>query len=214
MMNTRFLLGRSETKHITGFLDLACSYVLHFKNRIMFYENFETKIADSNDFIYLEDIIKEINRSAKERETGIEDRTVGYLKRKINERFAIIIIDRTNGKWAGFSSLEVWNHDKYASNTALIIRPEYRGLGLVKVLKSEIVTLARESFPGAKLFSLTANQAVIKANKSLGYVEVPFSKILEDPEFTEGYESEVDYFGLMRKGFNAEGKYVSMILDL
>lgn len=175
---------------------------------------FETRVADRSDFTYLSDIIKEINLSAKIRETGIENRTVGYLKRKINEHFAIIAIDRDTNEWAGFSSLEVWNHDKYVSNTALIIHPKYRGNGLVKDLKHEIIALARESFPGAKLFSLTSNPAVIKANRHLGYKEVSFSDIRNDPDFVEGYESEVDYFRLMEKGYNAEGKYVTMILDL
>ena len=176
--------------------------------------NFETKIADSSDFIYLPDIIKEINLSAKIRETGIEDRTVGYLKRKINEHFAIIAIDRKTNEWAGFSSLEVWNHDKYVSNTALIIQPKYRGNGLLKDIKHEIVMLAKESFPGAKLFSLSSSQAVIKANKLLGYREITYSEVYNDPDFSEGYESEVDYYKLMEKGYNAEGKYVAMILNL
>jgi GNAT superfamily N-acetyltransferase len=172
------------------------------------------KIANQSDFKYLPDIIDEINRSAKERETGIVDRTVGYLKRKINEGFAVIIIDKNNNEWVAFSSLEVWFHDRYVSNTALIVRPKYRGNGLLKILKTRIVQLAKELFPNATLFSLTASPAILKANLQLGYTEVPFDYFRNDQLFIEGNESEVDYFQLMNKGFNAEGKYVAMILDL
>ncbi|OJV39207.1 MAG: hypothetical protein BGO29_03055 [Bacteroidales bacterium 36-12] len=172
------------------------------------------KIANQSDFKYLPDIIDEINRSAKERETGIVDRTVGYLKRKINEGFAVIIIDKNNNEWVAFSSLEVWFHDRYVSNTALIVRPKYRGNGLLKILKTRIVQLAKELFPNATLFSLTASPAILKANLQLGYTEVPFDYFRNDELFIEGNESEVDYFQLMNKGFNAEGKYVAMILDL
>ena len=42
----------------------------------------------------------------------------------------------------------------------------------------------------------------------------PFDYFRNDQLFIEGNESEVDYFQLMNKGFNAEGKYVAMILDL
>ncbi len=65
-------------------------------------DNFEARVATKADFIYLHDIIKEINLSAKERKTGIVDRTVGYLKRKINEGFAVIIIDKTAASGPGF----------------------------------------------------------------------------------------------------------------
>lgn len=177
-------------------------------------EEFVAKVANTDDFVYLDDIINEINQSARLRKTGIEDRTVGYLKRKINERFGIIVIDKTSNEWAGFSCLEVWNHDKYVSNTALIIRPKYRGKGLLKIIKRKIVDLAKESFPDAKLFSLSANASVLKVNKDLGYKEVTFDSLRQDILFIEGNESEVDYFKLMEKGCNSEGNYVAMILDL
>lgn len=177
-------------------------------------EHFITTLATPRDFVYLEDIIQEINKSAQERKTGIVDRTVGYLKRKINEGFGIMTIDTITREWAGFSCLEVWNHDKYVSNTGLIIKPKYRGKGLLKGLKSKVIEVAQKDFPDAKVFSLSSNKSVIRVNEELGYKRVSFSEVMNDPDFNQGFESEVDYYKLMQKGFNAEGKYVAMILDL
>ena len=114
------------------------------------------------------------------------------------------------GEWVGFCSLEIWEHEKFIANTALIISNQYRGLGLSKEIKKEIFNLCRVNYPNSKIFSLTANPAVIQINQQLGFKTVPYIKILSDSYFLNGCNSWVNYKEIMKNG---HAGHVAMIFD-
>lgn len=150
-----------------------------------------------------------MNLSAARRGTGISSRTPEYIMEKMKQGLAVVALNADTQEWIGFCCIEVWDHKGYIANSGLIISSAYRGLGLSKKIKSRLFELEREKYPYAKIFSLTTCPAVISANTDLGYQQVPFSEVMNDPLFHQGCHSWVDYVALMHKG--SDSGYVAMI---
>ena len=170
------------------------------------------RVATSGDYKYTDDIIDEMAISAKKRGTGIGRRTPEYIRGKMNAGLAVIAINPDNNEWVGFCCIEVWQHEKYVANSGLIISPKYRGLGISKKIKIKTLELCRVKFPHARIFSLTTSPAVISVNHSLGYSNVPFTDILNDPLFLTGCNSWVNYIDLMNGRHNSS-PYTAMVFD-
>ena len=148
--------------------------------------------ANADDFSYAEEIVKEMEVSAKVRGTGIAKRSPEYIKEKMEAGNAVIAITH-NGIWGGFCYIETWTNGDYASNSGLIVSPKYRNLGLASRIKESIFDLTREKYPNAKLFGITTGLAVMKINSRLGYFPVPFSELTQDEEFWDSCQSCVNY---------------------
>jgi len=147
---------------------------------------------------YAEAICDEMFESAKARGTGIARRKPEYVARKIEEGKAVIALHR-DGQWAGFCYIETWGHGDYVANSGLIVSPEFRKVGLAKVIKKRIFELSREKYPKAKIFGLTTGLAVMKINSELGYEPVTYSELTQDEEFWKGCQSCINYNILMSK---------------
>lgn len=169
------------------------------------------RVATSEDYKYAAEIANEVAFSAQKRGTGINRRPADYFIDKMKKGIAVIATNPETGEWLGFCCIEVWDHEKYIANSGLIVSPSYRGLGVAREIKLKLFELGRKKFPFAKIFSLTANQTVIRVNKELGYVKVPFEKVLRDKLFNEGNQSWVDYVELMTH--KAHLNYVAMVFD-
>ncbi|MBS1750151.1 MAG: GNAT family N-acetyltransferase [Bacteroidetes bacterium] len=174
--------------------------------------NFIIRIATSGDYKYTDDIIDEMAISAENRGTGISRRTPEYIKEKMNAGLAVIAINPDNDEWAGFCCIEVWQHEKFVANSGLIVAPKYRGMGISKEIKIKLFELCRTKFPHARIFSLTTSPVVMGINKTLGYVTVPYSDILNDPLFLTGCNSWVNYVDLM-KDRHLSSLYIAMVSD-
>lgn len=152
--------------------------------------------ADASHLKYVDVILKTIEESAKVRGTGIARRKPEYIKLKILEGKAIIA---TNGEeFVGFCYIETWDHGQFVANSGLIVKPEYRGHGVAKRIKTTAFEISRKKYPGAKLFGLTTGLAVMKINTSLGYRPVTFSELTSDQAFWDGCQSCVNYDILQR----------------
>jgi len=147
---------------------------------------------------HAEAICDEMFESAKARGTGIARRKPEYVARKIEEGKAVIALHR-DGRWAGFCYIETWGHGDYVANSGLIVSPEFRKVGLAKVIKKRIFELSREKYPKAKIFGLTTGLAVMKINSELGYEPVTYSELTQDAEFWKGCQSCINYDILMSK---------------
>ncbi len=135
---------------------------------------------------YAEEICRVIEESSKERATGIAKREPAYIIKKISEGKAVIGISGGD-KFVGFCYIESWGEDKnFVANSGLIVAPEFRGLGVGKLIKEEIFRLSHKKWPHAKLFGITTSPAVMKINYSLGYRPVTFSQLTDDEEFWAG----------------------------
>ena len=161
--------------------------------------NFSIEVASEKHIPYVAEILQTIQEAAKDRGTGIAKRNPEYVAQKMREGKAVIAMD--GDKFAGFSYVECWDHGQFVANSGLIVKPEYRHMGLAKQIKTRIVALSQELFPNAKIFSLTTGAAVMKMNTELGFKPVTFQDLTSDPKFWKGCESCVNYDVLCRNNF-------------
>ena len=134
--------------------------------------------------------------SAQARKTGIALRSPEYIITKIEKKDAIIALD--GEKLIGFCYIETFTGGEYVSNSGLIVDPSYRGQGLAKTIKKEVLALAREKYPKAVVFGITTSPVVMNINFGLGYKPVPFSKLTKDDQFWNGCKTCVNFDVLTR----------------
>jgi GNAT superfamily N-acetyltransferase len=149
--------------------------------------NFTIAVTTPEHEIYAEAINNLIKESAKARGTGIAERKIEYIQKKINMGNSVIALD--GDKLAGFCYIETWGHGQYVVNSGLIVAPEYRRFGLATLIKERVFQLSREKYPAARIFGITTSLAVMKINSALGYEPVTFSELTQDPEFWSGCKS-------------------------
>lgn len=161
-------------------------------------EDFDVVVATADHAKFAQQICDEMAESAKARGTGIAKRTPEYIVRKMEEGKAVVAFHK-DGRWAGFSYIESWGHDRFVANSGLIINPEFRKMGLARAIKFRTFLLSLDKFPGAKLFGLTTGLAVMKINSDIGYRPVTYSELTDDNAFWKGCESCVNFSILMSK---------------
>jgi hypothetical protein len=156
------------------------------------------RIASPDDFKSAETITQEMEESAKARGTGIAQRTVEYICKKMEEGKAVIALTK-DGTWVGFCYIEAWEHGKYVANSGLIVSQAFRKTGAATQIKRRVFDLSREKYPTSKIFGLTTGLAVMKINSDLGYEPVTYSELTNDEEFWKGCRSCVNYDILVSK---------------
>jgi len=169
-------------------------------------------IATEKEAKHAKMISDEIHRSARVRNTGIATRSPEYIIQVITERRAVVAVDRDLDCIAGFSYIETWGHQRYVSNSGLIVFPDYRGQGLGGKIKKRIFELSRNCYPNAKLFGLTTSPAVMHINNKLGYHPVNYAQLTDDQMFWEGCKNCVNYKILLQKN-HKNCLCTSMIFD-
>jgi len=104
---------------------------------------------------------------------------------------ALIAVAEGGGSedWTGFCYLSTWEAGAFVSTSALIVRPEHRGRGLARELKTAALLLAERRYPTARPFGLSTSDAVARVNLSLGFREVAYRELPRDPAFWKGCES-------------------------
>lgn len=160
--------------------------------------DFDVMPAGAQHIHHARAIALEMEISAKARGTGIAKRSPELIAQKMLAGKAVIALSRDN-EWAGFCYIESWENDAFVSNSGLIIRPEFRKLGLARLIKKNIFELSRKKFPHAKIFGLTTSQAVMKINSFMNYEPVVYSEITKDEKFWEGCKSCVNHSILLSK---------------
>jgi len=163
-------------------------------------KNIEIEVAGEEHLRFIDDINDAIDLASKKRGTGIARRTHEYLENKMNEGKAVVAVDLKKDKFAGFCYIEAWQEKGFVANSGLIVVPEYRGMGLAKLIKKKAFELSRKKFPNAKLFGLTTGLAVMKINHELGYRPVTFSELTVDDHFWAGCQGCVNHDILERTG--------------
>lgn len=157
--------------------------------------------ATEEHYKYAEEICQTIEEAAKVRGTGIAKREPEYIKTKMREGKAVIALTN-DGRFAGFCYIESWGKEKnFVANSGLIVVPEFRELGLGKMIKKAAFELSRKKFPNAKLFGITTSPAVMKINYQLGYRPVTFAQLTDDEAFWKGCESCVNFDILKRTNY-------------
>jgi N-acetylglutamate synthase-like GNAT family acetyltransferase len=154
-------------------------------------------IATPDHFKYADEICELIEKSARQRGTGIAKRTPEYIKKKITDRQGIIALQ--GKELVGFCYIESWSDKQYVANSGLIVKPSFRGTGVATKIKKKAFEHSRKLFPEAKLFGLTTSLAVMKINSDLGYIPVTYSELTQDEAFWKGCSSCVNYDILKQK---------------
>jgi len=154
-------------------------------------------VSNISHIKYVDEILETIETSAKERGTGIAKRSVEYVEKKLKEQKAVIAISE-DGKFAGFSYVEIFDNGNFLVNSGLIVHPDFRKIGLAKRIKSRIFELSKELYPNAKIVSITTSLAVLKLNTDLGYKPVTFSELPQSESFWKGCATCVNYDVLTR----------------
>lgn len=153
-------------------------------------------VASAEHLQFVSEITKTIEESAKVRGTGIAKRDPKYIESKIVEGKAIIAL--SDNRFAGFCYIETWGNKQFVANSGLIVKEEFRGNGVAKLIKEAAFNHSRERYPEAKMFGLTTGLAVMKINSELGYRPVTFSELTSDDDFWKGCQSCVNYDILQR----------------
>ncbi len=164
----------------------------------MIVSDFSVVIATPSHTPFAQEICDEMASSAAKRGTGIAKRDPAYIAKKMAEGKAIIAFHK-DGRWAGFTYIESWEGEKYVANSGLIISPEFREIGLAKVIKRKAFALSIKRFPGSMLFGLTTGLAVMRINNSLGYKPVTYAQLTGDDKFWRGCESCINHHILVEK---------------
>jgi hypothetical protein len=184
------------------FLEYCLALILQTNHQIMKEEpegRVEIRIAQPADVKYVYPILKEMEDSARARGTGIAKRSPQGLCQKIYEGKAVIALGE-DGDWAGFSYIESWGSGEFVSNSGLIVNPVYRGRGVARGIKKEILRLSRSTYPAAKIFSITTGAAVMKLNHEFGFRPVTYAEITRDERFWDKCRSCVNYPILQSQG--------------
>jgi hypothetical protein len=155
-------------------------------------EQITIRLAEAGDIIYAEEIIEEMESSALARGSGISKRSPMDICEKILAGNAVIAVS-SEGNWAGFSYIAVWEVGKFVSNSGLIVPPAYRNTGIARGIKNKIFQLSREKYPTACIFSITSGSAIMKLNTQLGFEPVTYGEITKDETFWAGCKSCVNY---------------------
>jgi GNAT superfamily N-acetyltransferase len=158
--------------------------------------NIKIRKVEDEDVKYALLLSQMYKESAQARKTGIALRSPEYIISKIEKKDAIIALE--GEKLIGFCYIETFTGGEYVSNSGLIVDPSYRGQGLAKNIKKEVLALAREKYPKAVVFGITTSPVVMNINFGLGYKPVPFSKLTNDDQFWNGCKTCVNYDVLTR----------------
>jgi len=171
----------------------------------------EITIASSLHLGHVPEIEKALYEASLQKGTGIAVRSTAYLQEKIEEGKAVIALS-AEGRWAGFCYIESWGHNRFVANSGLIVSSSFRGLGLASEIKKRALELSAALFPGARLFGLTTNLAVMKINSGLGYKPVTFSELTDDDQFWKGCET-CPYYDILVRTKRDDCLCTAMIMD-
>ena len=158
-------------------------------------DGFEVLTAQEQHIKYIPDILAAIYEASQVPGNSIVMRDPNYLAQKMREGKAVIALHE--GSFAGFCYIECWEEERFVANSGLIVKPEFRGKGLATSIKRQIFEVSRAMFPDACIFSITKSQAVIKMNTALGFEQVTYDQLTNDPKFWKGCDTCPNYHILL-----------------
>ena len=150
------------------------------------------RLADERDQCFVQNIITEIEIASKINGTGICKREPAFISQKIAEGNAVVAVTES-GVWAGFCYIQPHDNGQFVSSCALIISPCFRNMGIAAMIKKQILTLAKNKYPAARIFGLTTSKAVMQINGQLHYQQVMYSEITQAESFWQSCKTCENY---------------------
>lgn len=128
----------------------------------------------------------------------IARRSKKLLRKKIESGRAAVALH--DGELVGFGYFSKWQDGQFVSHSGLVVREDFQGRGLGRLLKERLFEASRKQFPDARIMSLTTSKAVESLNLSLGFRHVPLSELTTDPEFWKGCETCRNFEEVCKQG--------------
>ncbi|HNT29450.1 MAG TPA: GNAT family N-acetyltransferase [bacterium] len=148
-------------------------------------KQWSVSIATPYHVVYAQAISEMITEALQEPGIALAARSPEYVAGVMQQGHAALAINGL-GEVVGFSSIKLWDDGKFISNCGLIVPKAYRKQGIGSAIVVSLWELAVDKYPGATVFSLTDAPMVKKTRKAMGFAEMPFSAVTQDPHFWAG----------------------------
>ncbi len=147
---------------------------------------------DLNQIQRLDYLLEEAGRSGE----LISSRPREFYEDAVRQRRAVMAF--RGNLLVGFALAHPWQDNRFVSHTAMVVAPAFRGRGIARKIKAELIRLSRRSWPDASIISLTLSSEVERLNKSLGYQPVPYCDLTTSAGFWEGCKGCIHHAHLKR----------------
>ncbi len=156
----------------------------------------EVRQATAADDVYAEAASQLIQKASKDHD--IAERSPDWLRGKIRGGKAAVALQ--GDQLIGFGYFSDWQDGKFVSHSGLVVDDAFRGHGLGRRLKQQLMAGTRRLFPDATMMSLTTSPAVKAMNLSLGFRVVPLDQLTSDQSFWDGCKTCRNYAEVQARG--------------
>jgi len=152
--------------------------------------------ANADDVVHAEAASALIAQASSD--FDIAQREPAWLAKKITGGRAAVALE--GNELVGFGYWSEWEDGRFISHSGLVVRPDYRGKGLARRIKTILFESSRRALPHAAIMSLTTSPAIKRMNETLGLVVVPIERLTQDPAFWEGCKACRNYAEVQARG--------------
>ncbi len=145
------------------------------------FKEFLISITNETHIPFAREIELQFELASSEKSIGLSLKKGQYIGEKIIKGEAMIATKQ--GRLAGFCYLRKRNDDDYVSISGIVVVPQFRQMGLAKMIIEEMFDLARKKYPKAKIFSLTTSPEIMRINSRRGYKSVNYNKLSTSKSF-------------------------------
>jgi hypothetical protein len=156
------------------------------------------RLATEHDQRFVQNIITEIEIASQIKGTGICKREPAFISQKITEGNAVMAVT-PSGAWAGFCYIQPHDNGQFVSSCALVISRNFRNRGIASQIKAQVLALAKNKYPAARIFGLTTSHVVERINAQLNYVEVSYAEVTQADTFWQSCRSCENYQLLLQQ---------------
>ncbi len=156
----------------------------------------DVRVSRRADAPHAEEASRMIAEASREHDIALRD--VEWLRKKIEGGRAALALRGED--LVGFGYWSEGGDGRFVSHAGLGVRPELRGRGLGRRLKTVLLEESRRRFPRASLMSLTTSAEVKRMNLALGFRPVPLERLTTDPAFWEGCKTCRNYQAAKARG--------------
>jgi len=164
------------------------------------HKEFIVSVSNEKHIHFAREIELLFEQATNEKSIGLNLKKGHYIGERLIKGDAIIATKQ--GRLAGFCYLRKRDDKDLLSISGIVVVPQFRNLGLAKVMIREAFELVRKKYPNAKLFSLTTSPEVMTVNSLHGYKPINYNKLSTSESFWEECSECPNYHFLKRNNNN------------
>jgi N-acetylglutamate synthase-like GNAT family acetyltransferase len=174
------------------------------------FNEFLISITDERHIHFAREIELLFEQATSEKSIGLTLKSGKYIGKKIIQGEAVIATKQ--GRLAGICYLRHRDDDNFISISGVVVVPQFRKMGLAKMMINEIFEMARNKYPKAKIFSLTTSPEVMRINSLSGYKPINYSKLSSSDKFWNEC-SDCPNFHFLKKNNNTRCLCSAMLFN-